>query len=134
MQELLDMVLGKLRTVCGNELYPAFDAVPLPKKSDRLFTVAALDRVQMEVCIPDGQKGVLPFTAFVKVAVLVPMDAPVCRAETHFYGNILPVMQQCGAVLCEVQAAQADVKLHRLVLWGTFRIKGLYLSDAEVTV
>ncbi|MDE5563894.1 MAG: hypothetical protein K2I93_01960, partial [Oscillospiraceae bacterium] len=131
--ELLDMVLGKLRTVCGNELYPAFDAVPLPKKSDRLFTVVALEKVQMDFRIPDGKKGVLPFTAFVKVAVLVPMDAPVCRAETHFYQNVLPVMQECGAVLCEVQAAQVDIKLQRLVLWGTFRMKGLYLTDAEVT-
>ncbi len=133
MQALLDMVLEKLRTVCGNDLYPAFDAVPVPKKSDRLFTVAALEKVQMDARIPNGGRGLLPFTAFVNVAVLVPMTAPACRAETHFYQKILPAMQACGAVLCEVQAAQVDVKLQRLVLRGTFRIKGLYLTDMEVT-
>lgn len=129
MRELLDGVIAALRTVCGREVYPAFDAVPLPKKSDRLFTVAELRRVQFDAPFPVGESPVHPFTAEVRISVLVPMDSPVSRAEDCFYGKILPVMDTLGAVLCEVQPALADARLQRVVLAGSFRLRGIWLME-----
>ena len=85
MRELIDAVTDALREVCGGEVYPGFDAVPLPKKSDRRFTVVEMERLQLDAPFPDGVGAVHPFTAFIRISVLVPMTVPVSTAEELFY-------------------------------------------------
>lgn len=128
MRELLDGVIAALRQGCRSEVYPSFDAVPLPKKSDRLFAVAELRRVQLDAPFPDGSHAVHPFTAEVRISVLVPMTSPVQRAEDFLYGSVMPVMDTLGAVLCEVQPALADARLQRVMLQAVFKLKGIYLA------
>ncbi len=132
MRELIDAVTGALREVCGGEVYPGFDAVPLPKKSDRRFTVVELERVQLDAPFPDGVGAVHPFTAILRISVLVPMTAPLQRAEELLYGGILPALEPMGAMVCEVQPAIGDARLQRTVLRASVRFRGLYtMEDAE---
>ena len=132
MRELIGVVVNALREVCGREVYPGFDAVPLPKKSDRMFTVVEMERLQVDAPFPDGVGAVHSFTAMVRISVLVPMTAPVSRAEELLYGGILPVIEEMGAAVCEVQAAAGDARLQRTVLRAVVRFRGLYtMEDAE---
>ena len=132
MRELICAVVDALREVCGGEVYPGFDAVPLPKKSDRRFTVVEMERLQLDAPFPDGVGAVHPFTAMVRISVLVPMTVPVSRAEELLYGGILPAMEELGAVVYDVQAAAADARLQRTVLRAVIRLRGLYvMEDAE---
>lgn len=132
MRLLLDRAVQLFREAGIREVYPSFDAVPLPAKSDRLFTVLGLDSVKLEQPFPDGKGGVHPFSATIKVSVLVPMNVPACRAEGFFYETALPLMNRLGAVLCETAPAVVDVKLQKIVMSGLFRVRGLYFSETEV--
>ncbi len=118
-------VIDEIRRQGIREIYPSFDAVPLPNKSDSLFVVAGLDKVQTDFPFPDGKGGIKPFSADVRVSILIPMTAPVSRAEECFYEKICPAMQKVGAALCETAAPLTDVKLQRVVMYGIFRFRGL---------
>ncbi|MBR3630985.1 MAG: hypothetical protein IKN55_11030 [Oscillospiraceae bacterium] len=132
MRELIDAVVGALREVCGGEVYPGFDAVPLPKKSGRRFTVVETERLALDAPFPDGVGAVHPFTAELRISVLVPMTAPVQRAEELLYGGILPVLETMGAMVCEVQPALGDARLQRTVLRAAVRFRGVYtMEDAQ---
>lgn len=132
MRRILDRAVELFREAGIREVYPSFDAVPLAKKSDRLFTVLGLESVQLDAPFPDGRGGVYPFAATLKVSVLVPMDAPLCRAEAFFYEKALPVLRQFGAVPGEAAPAAVDVKLQRVVMTAKLRIRGLYADGDEV--
>ena len=123
MQKLMELVLDQLKKGAVEELYPAFDAVPYPTKSETLFVVAAPERIQLEAPFVCHSTAVHPFTADIRISVLIPM----------LYQKILPQMERLCAVLCEVSAPQVDVKLGRVVLAGVFRMRGLYSDDREVT-
>ena len=131
MRELIDAVVEALQEACGGEVYPGFDAVPLPKKSDRRFTVAEAERLQLDAPFPDGTGAVHPFTAFIRISVLVPMTVPVSAAEELFYGGILPALEEMGAVLCEVQPALGDARLQRTVLRAVVRFRGVYTAEVD---
>lgn len=130
MRMLLEAAMDAFRKAGFREVYPSFDAVPLPKKSDQLFAVLGLDAVQLDSPFPDETgDGVHPFVARVKVSVLVPMHAPVSRAEDFFYLSALPILEGIGAALCETAPPVVDVKLQRLVMSGVFRFRGVYLHS-----
>ena len=133
MRELVDAVVAALQEACGGEVYPGFDAVPIPRKSDRRFTVVEAERLQLDLPFPDGAGAVHPFTAVLRISVLVPMTVPVSVAEELLYGAILPAIEPMGAVVCEVQPALGDAKLQRTVLRASVRFRGIYLTgeDAE---
>lgn len=132
MRLLLDKAVQLFRDAGIREVYPAFDAVPLPAKSDRLFTVLGLESVQLDAPFPDRKGGVHPFSAAIRVSVLVPMDVPACRAEDFFYETVIPVMDRMGAVIGESNPAVVDLKLQKIVMSGLFRVRGLYLEETEV--
>lgn len=131
MHSILDKALALLREEGIREVYASFDAVPLPDKSDRLFTVVGLESVQMEPPFPDGSKGVHPFTATLKVSVLVPMTSPVGTAEKFYYEMLLPVLLRLGAVQGETVPASVNIKLGKVVMSGLLRIRGLYAEWDE---
>ncbi len=133
MQKLMELVLDQLKKGAVEELYPAFDAVPYPTKSETLFVVAAPERIQLEAPFVCHSTAVHPFTADIRISVLIPMTSHISRAEDMLYQKILPQMERLCAVLCEVSAPQVDVKLGRVVLAGVFRMRGLYSDDREVT-
>lgn len=129
MQALFEEILRRFRGEDLREVYPSFDAVPISRKSDVLFTVIRPESVQLDAPFPDGNGGACPFSAVYAVSVLVPMTSPLSRAEDFFYEKALPRMEELGSVLCEVRPAHVDVKLGRVVMEGRFRLRGVYLGE-----
>lgn len=133
MQMIAEKAMEMLRKAGISEVYPAFDAIPLPSKSDRRFTVVGLESVQMDAPFPDGGRGVHPFTATLKISVLVPMNTPGADVAAYYFETLLPVLLQLGAVPGETALPVVDVKLQRLVMSGLLRIRGLYTEwDEEI--
>lgn len=130
MRELINEVVAVLQEACGGEVYAGFDAVPIPRKSDRRFTVVEAERLQLDLPFPDGAGAVHPFVAFLRISVLVPMTVPVSCAEELLYEAILPALEPMGAVVCEVQPALGDAKLQRTVLRAVVKFRGLYADTA----
>lgn len=129
VQALFDEILRRFKGDDLREVYPSFDAVPVSRKSDALFTVIQPESVQLDAPFPDGSSGAFPFSAVYLVSVLIPMTVPLSRAEDFFYDAALPRMESLGSVLCEVRPAHMDVKLGRVVMEGRFRLRGVFLGE-----
>jgi len=127
-----EIVLQAVRGDDLKEVYPSFDAVPVTKKSSRLFTVVGLEKIQTEPVIPDSQNGVVPFTAVFRVSVVTDFKSPLHLSEDFFFQTVFPRMAEIGAVLCEVRSASVDTKLQKIIFVGLFSVKGFY--SEEVTV
>ena len=135
MEDLLDHVLEVFRGEDLREVYPSFDAVPVTKKSSAMFTVIALESMQIEPKYPHGltgqYTGAYPFSAVFKVSVLIPMTEPLDTAEDFFYGTAVPRMELAGNALCDALPARVDAALGRIVKEGRFRMRGLYVEGNE---
>ena len=131
MKELFEALLAAFVGEDLREVYPGFDAVPLPRKSDRLFTVFTLQSLQLDAPFPDGAQGVYPFRAVVRIYVLTPMNVPYAKGQDYFSEVVMPRMAQIGGHLCEVRPPQTDAKLGKIVTSGDFTVTGLYLYDGE---
>ena len=131
MKELFEALYAAFVGEELREVYPGFDAVDLPRKSDRLFTVFAMQSLQLERPFPDGKAGVHPFRAVIRVSVLTPMTEPASKGGDYFSEVVMPRMKEIGGRICELRPAQVDAKLGRVVTSGDFTVTGLYLYDEE---
>lgn len=133
MQVILDLILQTLRGQDVQEVYPAFDAVPIRDKSKALFSVVTPESVQIEQPFPYGLNETVlkgyPFSAVYLISVLIPADEPLESAENFLYSVVVPRMESIGSVLCEVLPAHADAVKERVVLEGRFRLRGLYVEE-----
>lgn len=135
MQELFAQILAVLRGEDHQEIYPSFDAVPVSRKSTKLFTVVSPESVQLEPVIPAGLESTAgnacPASAVYRVSVLIPMTQPLETAEEYFDTVILPRMESIGSTLCDVLPPQVDAALGRVVMQGKFRLRCLFLEGSE---
>ena len=123
-----EMVLQAVKGDDLKEVYPSFDAVPVIRKSSRLFVVVGLERMQTETIIPNSQNGVVPFTAFFRISIVGNYKNPLSLSEDFFFQTVFPRMTTVGAVICEVLPASADTKLQKTLFSAVFSVKG-FLSE-----
>ncbi|MBR0483389.1 MAG: hypothetical protein IJJ69_01240 [Oscillospiraceae bacterium] len=136
MNELLNMLINLLKHQQEFplfEVYPAFDAVPVSAKSRNLFVVLSPECFQLHQAFPDGNSSIAPFTATFRISVLAPAVTPSEKLLEFFYTVLVPILHSANCFLYETQAdaPKTDGKLQKLVYSGTFRLKGVYVPDAD---
>ena len=131
MRSLFEEVLSRFRGDDLRDVYAGFDAVPYRTKPRGLITVISEETVQIDAPFPGEDAGIYPFEAVFKVSVLIPMSMPLENAEDFFRETVIPRMEAMGSVPCEIKPAKTDRTLGRVVLEGTFRMKGIYLDGEE---
>ncbi len=131
MRCLFEEVLTRLRGDDLRDVYAAFDAVPYRTKPKKLMTVLSEETVQIDAPFPGEDAGIYPFEAVFRVSVLIPMEMPLEQAEEFFRETVIPRMEALGSVSCDMKPAAVDKTLERVVLEGTFRMKGIYLDGEE---
>ncbi len=128
MQELYRTVLERLQSSGIREVYTSFDAVPVEKKSHKLFTVISVQQVEFGDAFPASGGAVYPFTAEFHVDLLSPMLADPQDAAQFFFRKIVPAMlgADCVFLKFDAQSPKIDLKLERMVCGGTFRLHGAF--------
>lgn len=128
MQELYRMVLERLQNSGIREVYTSFDAVPVEKKSRRLFTVISVQKMEFGDAFPARNGAVYPFTAELRVDLLTPMLEVPQDTVRYFFERIVPAMlgADCVFLKFDAQSPKIDLKLERMVCGGTFRLHGAF--------
>lgn len=128
MQELYETMLARLRNSGIPEVYPAYDAVPLDRKSSALFAVLSQQSLLFGDAYPVKQGAVYPFTADFRVDLLTPMTADPQDTVKYFFTRIVPAMlgSDCLFLRFDAQCPKVDLKLGRMVFGGVFRLCGAF--------
>ncbi len=136
MEKIYQSILARLKACGISEVYPSFDAVPVARKSQTLFTVLSLQRVQFGEAYPAEGGAVYPFTADFRISMLTPMTADPQDTARFFFSAIVPAMlgTDCLFVKFDAQNPSIDLKLGRMVFGGQFCLNGAFrVTETEGT-
>lgn len=133
MHEIYKIMLERLKSCGIAEVYPAFDAVPVGKKSHALFAVLVPEEVTFGEGYPVKNGAVYPFTARLQVALLTPMQADMQDTMRFFFAKVIPAMlgADCTFGRFEAGLPKPDLRLQKMVCGGTFRLNGSYYHASE---
>lgn len=139
MNELLSLLINTLKANQNPshpfEVYPSFDSLPVSSKSRDFFIVISPEKFQLNPPYPGTSGKISPFTADFRIYVLASMSTPNQKLWEFFYSMIVPALHSANCFLDEMltDAPQIDLKLQKAVYSGTFRLKGLYVPEQEVS-
>lgn len=136
MEEIYQQMLGRLRNSGISEVYPAFDAVPVQKKSHSLFTVLSMQNMQFGDAYPAEGGAVYPFTANFRADLLTPMTADPQETMQLFFSEIVPALlgTDCVFLRFDAEPPRVDLKLQKMVFGGEFRLNGAFcVTEMEGT-
>lgn len=128
MEQMYQMMMDRLHSCGITEVYTAFDAVPVEKKSRAMFTVLSLQNVQFGEAYPAKDGAVYPFTAEFRADLLTPMNIDPQGTMKFFFSKIVPAMlgSDCLFTGFDTALPRVDLKLRRMVYGGTFRLHGAF--------
>ncbi len=133
MQEILQRLLERLQSSGVGEVYASFDALPVEKKSSRIFTVLGLMQVKTGEGYPVERGVAYPFAAQLRVDLLTPMPENPQNSQRIFFEKIVPAMAQEECCLFSFDAGEPkpDLRLGRMVYGGTFCLHGVICMTNE---
>lgn len=131
MDELLQLLLARLRDAGIPQVCPAFDAVPVCRKSSDAFTVLTVQSMEFGDGFPAEHGIVHPFTAAIRAELLAPMETDAQKLMQRYFQEIVPAMlgTDCLFLRFDTGMPRVDAKLQKLVFGGEFHLHGTFCTQ-----
>ena len=126
MLSILEQFKGALESTGNDEVYLAFDALPVRTKSKN-FTVVGIKSYEASSPVYSPTIVFLPFKAEVEISVYAPESEPMSALYSYFDDTVRPAIDSISGTsgrLCRL-TMKHDSNLRRLVLTAGFSVSGI---------
>lgn len=127
MREAVEYILGCLHTEM--EVYAAYDGIPIFRKGQQNCPYAILVPDKLEWGKPFAD--IRPFTLWVRILVMLPMNSNGAQADRFFEEDLQPGVLSAGGKLLLSEAPKADERINRLVCSRSYRLDAAIVTSEE---
>lgn len=127
LKNIISEIISALEKNGINNVYSAFDAMPIAYKKHDIFIVIALDGFESMTPIYSQYNVFIPFKAEISLSITAPTDASAEKLYDYFDEQILPVFRDITTLMCSLKKVNVkfDSNINRLVLKTTFSASGI---------
>ena len=127
IRNIIESLVTELRNSGVTEIYSAFDAIPVSRKSSGFFTVADIGGFECDRPIYSQYTVFMPFKSEVLLSVTAPEDSRLDRLYSYFGSDIEPVLLSLSDLDCRLSkvTVKHDSNIRRLVLTASFSVCGV---------
>ena len=135
INSIIDEVVEKLSANGLKDVYSAYDAVPVERKSRNFYTIIGLDTFESQQPIYSPATVFMPYKAEIYINVTAPESYSMQKLYEYFSGNIKPVIMENSGLDFYIKkvSMKHDTQISRLVLTAKISVTGIekYERNAE---
>lgn len=127
ISDIVPIIVNTLRNAGVENVYSAFDAIPIESKGRGIFTVVGIESCSVSAPIYSYSTVYAPFKAEIGIKVTAPGDFSMGSVYGHYSENIEPVLEEMSSLTCSVReaAVKYDSNINRLVLNIRMNVTGM---------
>ena len=127
LKDIIDSVAEALSESGVDEVYSAFDAIPIDNKSKSFFTTVGISAFESSVPIYTYFMIYLPFKAELEINVTAPKNISMEQLYSYYDEKIQPVVHRLEGLSCSVKklSLRYDTNVQRLVLCARLSASGM---------
>lgn len=127
INSIINEVAEKLSQKGVKQVYSAFDAVSVEKKSRDFFTVIGLDTFELQTPIYSEFTVFVPYKAVIDINVTAPERYSMQKLYGYFLDVIKPALTEISGSNCLVRkiSMKHDSNINRLVLTAKLSVSGI---------
>lgn len=131
LKTIISDIINLLTEHGVKEVYSAFDAVDIQRKSKGIFSVAEIRSFSSSVPIYSQNYVYIPFKADISLRITAPESWTMDRLYTYFDELIAPAVKSMSSLNSSINdiTIKPDSNIHRLVLTVDFSTAGMIKDE-----
>jgi len=127
LNSIIEQVCTELRAFGASPVYSAFDAVPLTKKPDGIFTVVGIEAFESTAPVYSPYIVYIPFKAEISIKVTAPPDHSLEKLYGYYSDKIAVAAGELSGLVCRLKklSVKYDSNICRLVLTAVLSAEGI---------
>lgn len=127
INSIINEVVEKLSASGLKEVYSAYDAVPVERKSRSFYTIIGLDSFESQQPVYSPETVFIPYKAEIFINVTAPESYSMRKLYEYFSGNIKPVIMENTGIDFYIKkvSMKHDTQISRLVLTAKISVTGI---------
>ena len=127
INKIISEVIDKLSAKGLKEVYSAYDAIPVERKSRNFYVIIGADTFESQQPVYSPTTIFLPYNAVISVRVTAPENYSMRKLYEYFSDNVKPViMENTGTdFYIKKVSMKHDTQISRLVLTAEISVTGI---------
>lgn len=127
IDSIIREIIEKLSQNGITQVYSAFDAVSVERKSRDFFTVVGLSSFELQTPIYSAFTIFMPYKADVDINVTAPESYPMQKLYEYFSDSVKPAVMEITGMNCLIKkiSMKHDSNINRFVLTARLSVSGI---------
>lgn len=133
INSIINEIIEKLRASGLKEVYSAYDAVSVERKSRNFYTIIGLDTFELHQPIYSPATVFTPYKAEIYMNVTAPENYSMQKLYEYFSEKIKPVIMENSGLDCYIKkvSMKHDTQINRLILCAKISVTGIEKYERE---
>ena len=127
LNSIISQVITELKAFGAEPVYSAFDAVPVTRKTDGIYTIVGIESFERTAPVYSPFIVYIPFSSEISIKVTAPQDCPLEMLYSYYAEKVSPAVGELTGLSCRLKklTAKYDSNLCRLVLTAVLDAQGI---------
>lgn len=134
LNSIIDQICTELRTYGTSPVYSSFDAVPVTRKPDGIYTIVGIESFESTAPVYSPYIVYIPFKSEVSIKVTAPPDCPLEKLYDYYSGKVAVAVGELSGLSCRLKklTVKYDSNICRLVLTALLDAEGITRIERSI--